>query len=344
VVELVEKKTWRLTEMLDNSGNKSMGNWRSNTELALDNLLMRNDQLALGYNRNLDSGNLDAKFEGFTVNYLISNGRHLFGASAARFDTDFTLPGINKNYLLETHSNKAGLSYEYLLARDQDSKHSFISGVDFTSQHSFADDIEIESQYRRLSVFFVGVKAKYYFGNRVFDWQLRYDEGTDWFHAMTAIPGGSNPRYGLVKAQMSLSVPLPDNAGLWRTSFQGQSGETDTPTLGQLYVGSRYNVRGFQDNSLFGATGAWLRNDLEAKAYKLDSVSITPYVGLDFGHVKPNAAQTVSQHDLVGGAVGFRVEQGDLKADITYTHAISRPDQFNQESRGKWLAHFSVAL
>lgn len=344
VVELVEKKTWRVTEMVDNSGNKAMGNWRSNTELAIDNPLMLNDQLALGYNRNLDGGTLDSKFQGFTMNYLISSGYHLFGAAASRFDTSFTLPGINTSYLLETHSNKASLTYEYLFARDQESKHSLISGLDYTNQHSFTDGIEIESQYRRLSVFYVGVKAKHYFGNRVFDWQLRHDQGTDWLHAMRAIPGGTDPRFAVVKAQMSLSIPLPDNAGLWRTSLQGQAGNTNTPTLAQLYVGSRYNVRGFQDNSLFGATGAWLRNDLESKANKWGAVAITPYVGLDVGHVKPNAVQTVSQHDLVGCAVGFRAEQGDFKADIAYTRALSRPDEFTQESRGKWLAHFSIAL
>jgi hemolysin activation/secretion protein len=344
VVELVEKKTWRVTEMVDNSGNKTMGNWRSNTELAIDNPLMRNDQLALGYNRNLDSGTLDAKFEGFTMNYLISSGYHLFGAAASTFHTSFTLPGVNQSYLLQTHSSKGGLSYEYLFARDQESKHTFISGLDFTTQRSYASDIQIESQYRRLSVFYVGVKAKHYFGNRVFDWQLRYDQGTDWFNAMHTIPGGTDPKYGLTKAQMSLSVPLPDNAGLWRTSLQGQSGNTTTPTSAQLYAGNRYNVRGYQDNSLYGATGAWWRNDLESKAYKWDAVAVTPYVGLDAGHVKPNTSQTVSQHHLVGCALGFRVEQGSAKADIAYTRSLSRPEEFAQESRGKWLAHLSIAL
>lgn len=344
VVELVQKKTWRITQMVDNSGNRAMGHWRSNTELALDNLLMRNDQLALGYNRNLDAGTLDAKFEGFTMNYLISSGYHLFGLAASTFHTSFILPGINESYLLQTHSSKGGLSYEYLFARDQDSKYSFISGVDFTHQRSYTNNIEIESQYRRLSVFYAGVKAKKYFGNRVLDWQLRYDQGTDWINAMQSIPGGTDPKYGLTKAQISWSVPLPDNAGLWRTSLQGQTGTDATPTLGQIYVGSRYNVRGYQDNSLFGTSGVWLRNDLESRAFKWDTFGITPYVGLDAGHVKPNAAQTVSQHHVVGYALGVRVEQGNLKADITYTRAVSRPEEFNQESRGKWLAHLSVAL
>jgi hemolysin activation/secretion protein len=344
VVELVEKKTWRVTAMVDNSGNKSMGHWRSNTELALDNLLLLNDQLALGYNRNLDDGQLSATFEGLTLNYLISNGYHLFGVSAASFLTNFTAPGINQSYALRTSSNKAGLSYEYLFARDQSSKHSVISGLDYTSQHSYSQDFEISSQQRRLSVFYWGVKGKHYLGNKVWDWQLRADQGTGLFDAMSTIPGGTDPRYSLTKAQTSLSVPLPENMGLWRSSFQWQSGKTTTPNLAQLYVGSRYNVRGFQDNSLFGSTGAWWRNDVESRSLNWGAVTATPYIGFDAGHVKPNASQSVSQHHLVGYALGLRVEQGKFKTDIAFTRAVSRPEEFNTESRERWLVHLSVAL
>lgn len=94
VVEMTEKSRTRWTEMLDNSGNASMGHWRSNTEFAIDNLLGRNDQLAIGYNRNLDRGTLGSTFEGFTANYSFSSGiahkvaHALVGcASAAAKDT-----------------------------------------------------------------------------------------------------------------------------------------------------------------------------------------------------------------------------------------------------------------
>jgi hemolysin activation/secretion protein len=149
VVEMTEKPRTRWTEMVDNSGNASMGHWRSNTEFAIDNLLGRNDQLAIGYNRNLDRGTLGSTFEGFTANYSFSSGNHLWGTSLAVFRTDFTLPGINQNYLLQTRSKKAGVSYEYLVTRDQSSKFSLIAGLDFTHQRSYTQDINIDSQYHQ---------------------------------------------------------------------------------------------------------------------------------------------------------------------------------------------------
>ncbi len=344
VVEMTEKPRTRWTEMVDNSGNTSMGHWRSNTEFAIDNLLERNDQLAIGYNRNLDGGTLGSTFEGLTVNYNLSSGNHLWGTSLAVFRTDFTLPGINQNYLLQTRSKKAGVSYEYLLTRDQSSKFSFIAGLDFTHQRSYTQDINIDSQYRRLAVAYAGFKGKQYFGNNIFDWQLRADQGTGLIDAMSSIPGGTDPRYWAHKAQANLTVPLPENKGVWRSSFQAQDSQDSIPTLGQMYVGSRYNVRGYQDNSLYGATGEWLRNDLESSPIRVDQVSLTPYVGYDAGHIKPNALQQVSQHHVTGMAVGIRIDWGKAKADLAYTRAMSRPEEFASESRGRWLAHLSIAL
>ncbi len=344
VVEMTEKSRTRWTEMVDNSGNTSMGNWRSNTEFAVDNMLERNDQLAIGYNRNLDRGTLGSTFEGLTGNYNLSNGNHLWGTSLAVFRTDFTLPGINQNYLLQTRSKKAGVSYEYLVTRDQSSKLSLIAGLDFTHQHSYTDGIEITSQFRRLAVAYAGVKGKQYFGNNIFDWQLRADQGTDWLGAMSSIPGGTDPGYWAHKAQASLTVPLPDNAGVWRSSVQMQDAQNNAPTLAQMYVGSRYNVRGYRDNSLFGSTGAWLRNDLESRPVRLDQLSLTPYVGYDAGHIKPTTQQQVSQHHVTGMAVGMRMDWGKVKADLAYTRALSRPEEFASESRSRWLAHLSIAL
>ena len=344
VVEMVEKPRTRWTEMIDNSGNTSMGHWRSNTEFAIDNLLGRNDQLAIGYNHNLDRGTLGSTFEGVTANYTLSDGKHLWGASLALFNTDFTLPGINQNYLLQTRSKKAGVSYEYLLTRDQSSKFSLIAGLDFTHQRSFTQNINIDSQYRRLAVAYAGIKGKQYFGNNIFDWQLRADQGTGLLDAMGSIPGGTDPRYWAHKAQANLTVPLPDNHGILRMSLQAQDSQTNAPTLAQMYIGSRYNVRGYQDNSLYGGTGAWLRNDLESSPIRVDQMSLTPYVGYDAGHIKPNAQQQVSQHHVTGMAVGVRVDWGKVKTDLAYTRALSRPEEFANESRERWLAHLSIAF
>ena len=347
VLELFEKPAWRVTGMLDNSGNKAMGEWRSNTELALDNLLGRNDQLAIGYNRNLDGGQLGAKFEGLTLNYFIPKGNPLVGFSASTYESIFTLPGINQDYGMRTRSTKAGLSYEYLLARSQGSKQILIAGLDFTRQTSHIGDIEIESQYRRLSVLYLGAKGKHYVGNQIYDWLFRIDQGTGLFNAMGTIPGGSDPRYALAKAQFSGLIPvslLPENWANWRSTLQFQAGSDKVPSLANLYVGSRYNVRGFRDFSLYGATGGWWRNDLESKSLRWGEGAVSFYAGLDTGWVKATDSQNVSQHHLSGCALGIRAEMGALKADLAYSRSLSRPDEFAAEAKGQWLAHLSIAI
>lgn len=348
VIELIEKPAWRITGMLDNSGTKAMGEWRSNTEFALDNLLGRNDQLAIGYNRNLDGGKLDAKFEGLTLNYFIPQGKHLVGVSASTYESIFALPGINQDYGMRTRSTKAGLSYDYLVSRSQGSKQSLIAGLDFTRQTSHIGDIEIESQYRRLAVLYLGAKGKHYVGNQIYDWLFRVDQGTGLFAAMGSIPGGSDPRYTLAKAQFSALLPLKtsysENWANWRSTLQIQAGNDKIPSLANLYVGSRYNVRGFRDFSLYGATGGWWRNDLESKSLRWGDGAVSFYAGLDTGWIKANASQEVSQHHLAGYAIGLRGDFRGFKVDVAYARAITRPEEFAAEAKGQWLAHFSIAI
>jgi len=86
MVNVDDKPRVRLSEMVDNSGTAALGKWKSTTEIAVDNLSQNNDQLAIGYIRNLDQGSMDAVFQGGTLNYLIPLGYHLFSVSASLMD------------------------------------------------------------------------------------------------------------------------------------------------------------------------------------------------------------------------------------------------------------------
>jgi hemolysin activation/secretion protein len=151
-VDIQDSPRARLSQMIDNSGTPSLGKWKSTTELAFDNLAVRNDQLAIGLLKNLDNGDLDALFQGVTFNYLLPVGYHLWSTSVSWIDTQFTLPGINTTYPLQTQAQKVGVGYEYLYSRDQQSKQSLLLGVDVSRQKTEVQNIEIQSQTRRLTV------------------------------------------------------------------------------------------------------------------------------------------------------------------------------------------------
>ncbi len=342
-LELAQRPIWRIAEIAENTGSETMGQWRSSTELALDNLLGRNDQLALGYNRNLQRGTLDGRFEGMTINWLMPLGYHLFSLTGAYYDSRFKVPGVNQDYgRMETRTQKIAANYEYLFHRGPADKESFVSGLETSRQSARLGGYELPSQKSQLTVYYAGVKGKLFEANRSYDWLLRWDKGLPALGAMDSLPGGLNPRFQSFKARLSATIPLADNIALWRSTVQWQSGDTDTPSSNQIFMGGRYDVRGFQDNSLIGYRGAYWRNDLEAKAWSMSELRITPYLGLDGGRVTGRASQSLSQNHIAGYALGARLEWRALRAEITWAAALSRPREF--ETDPKHYLYCSAAM
>ena len=72
-------------------------------------------------------------------------------------------------------------------------------------------------------------------------------------------------------------------------------------------------------------------------------INRVPHIRI-FNDIKPNAQQQVSQHHVTGMAVGMLMDWRKVKADLAYTRALSRPEEFASESRGRWLVHLSIAL
>lgn len=341
LVNVDEKPRVRLSEMVDNSGTSALGKWKSTTEIAVDNLSQNNDQLAVGYIRNLDQGTMNAVFQGGTLNYLIPLGYHLFSATASLIDSRFTLPGINQTYELKSRSAKLGMAYEYVYHRDQQSKQSLISGMDITRQKTHILDIEIESQTRRLSVAYMGAKGKHYQGNNVYEWMLRLEQGLEAFNAQETIPDGSNPQYRLAKLRLNGTWPVQDGKAIVRSAFQVQVAPSNIPTLAQMYVGGRYDVRGFKDNLLYAPSAWFLRNEYETDTKRYGDLAVNYYAGLDAGRVQKTSNRQLSQQHLIGAALGMRSDIKGFKLDLAYTRALSRPQEFVREDKSHWFALLS---
>ncbi len=341
-IGLQQSRRVRLTEMVDNSGTAALGRWKSTTELAVDNPSGHNDQLALGLITNLDQGELDARFRGLTLNYFIPNGYHLLSVSGSAIRTAFTLPGINASYPLHTRADKLGVGYDYLFARDQISKHSVTTGLDITRQHTTIADVEVPSQERRLTVLHLGYKGKLLWGRQSHEWALRLERGLQAFNAQTQLSDGSNPQYHLLRLRLASTWPLPDNRGLLRTLVQAQAAPANTPTLAQIYVGGRYDVRGYQQNSLYAPSGAFVRSEYESPAFNWGASRWHAYLGVDAGRVQTLPNRPLSQQHLSGGALGLRGEMGPLRIDLARVRALSRPLEFSHEARERWYVLLSL--
>ena len=266
-LDIKESRKWRINEIIDNSGNKSMGIWRSSTDLGFDNVFGINDQLAFVFNKNIDRGDYDSNFIGFGLSYNFAYGYNYFSINTSKYSNKFTLPGINQVYKFRNINRKLSLGYDYLVYRDQDSKLNLFSSLNLSRINSHFGNIEIGSQRRKLSIFDLGLKGKEYWGKNSLDWQIKTSKGLNIFSAMKEIAGGYDPRYRSTIAHISINSQLSDNF-LLRSTISAQNSDAKAPTSAYISIGSRNNVRGFHDNSIYGPDGFYLTNNLETSTYK----------------------------------------------------------------------------
>ena len=107
-----------------------------------------------------------------------------------------------------------------------------------------------------------------------------------------------------VEGQIQTGVRMGHKQGTYTMRFRSQF--TDQRLFGtdQFSIGGRYSVRGFSgEETLRGDSGYYVQNEW---ALPFRKQQITPYVGIDIGHVWGPSTETQLGTTLIGGVVGVR--------------------------------------
>jgi hemolysin activation/secretion protein len=298
-------------------------------DASYDNLLGLNDTLTLGYNVNTDDHPMrTSQSSSVKISIPYQKGSWTIGHSHQDFAR--TIQGINQNYNVAGNSRVTSLGVERLLHRDQQARAYVYGKLERKRSRNYIEDYEIETQRRNLTVLSAGVRGdKKYPDKSKWEWQVGGKFGIGAFNAMKDIPGPAVSRFELITLNTTYTKPIQDGRYTYIGTFSAQGSKRELPGSEQFGAGGRYDVRGFHEDSLYGNTGAFLRNTFEAKPLKEDDVELTPYIGWDIGWVDEPATTTWSKPLITGAAIGSRLKWGkNLEAEATYTHALKRPSEF----------------
>ena len=151
---------------------------------------------------------------------------------------------------------------------------------------------------------------------------LRYEVGKAWqiiqlhYTKWLGLKGRFKREYesviSKVYSRCALEVNLRISAYLLRISFS---------------IGGRYSVRGFSgEETLRGDSGYYVQSEWSLPFRKQQ---ITPYVGIDIGHVWGPSTETQLGTTLIGGVVGVRGTVGDaVNYDVSLGTPIKKPEGF----------------
>ena len=122
----------------------------------------------------------------------------------------------------------------------------------------------------------------------------------------------------------------------WRTIISGQKSPDHLFGSERISLGDRYTVRGFDNTSISGDSGGYIKNELglnlpqftENKYANFFVGNLQPYVGFDSGmtklHLGKDSENTASGY-VSGWATGIRNNSEYLSFDLAYAQAINAP-------------------
>jgi hemolysin activation/secretion protein len=336
------KKPWYLTLTFDNSGYETTGANKASSSLLYDNLLGHNDILSMDLNINADDDDNTKRSRNFSLSYSIPFGNWLYSYSRSYHSYRRIIQGVNQAYLVNGHSRSDNFGFQRLMHRDQSGRFYLYGTLSLKESKNFIEHFEIRTQRRDLTILDAGFSGDDLLGGAAINYRAGVKLGLNAFNGMNDIPGPAVSESKVLHAKVTLQLPIANKDYTLKTTLAGQLTNDELSGSEQFGVGGRYDVRGFHDDSLYGNSGFYMRNEIETKPFSHDGAKTKLFVGLDGGAIKDSETVTWSEHTIAGVSTGARIELGEhISGEITLSRAIKRPDEF---TGNKNQAYLSVSM
>ena len=218
-----------------------------------------------------------------------------------------------------------------MLARDANSKTSAYLSIWAKQSHNFIGDIEMVVQRRQLGGWEAGWAHRQILGGATLDLNAGYRRGTGAFGSQRLVnedmEGSSRPQVIQLGALYNLPFSLASQRMRYSLAVRAQHAGRSLLPQDRFSLGSRFSVRGFDEQRILSADEGWLvRNDL---GISLGGSGQEAYLGLDYGQLYGrHSDQLVGKH-LAGMVLGIRGGAYGLTYDLFAGRALSTPIGFS---------------
>ncbi|MGG1944218.1 ShlB/FhaC/HecB family hemolysin secretion/activation protein [Trinickia sp. NRRL B-1857] len=326
-------KQWHMVLGIDNAGLNSTGKTGLSGSLTYDSPLYLFDQLQIAGATNANFGAPGEGTRSIAANYSVPIGYAMFSVGASRSRYKQTVPAFDGpvQYNGVQSQLQAGLSG--VIFRNASARTELHGDVYRRINRNTYDGVELPAQTRDVMGYELGLSHRQYVGRVVMDAAIAW---------RASLPGLSN-RPGMVldepdfdgKTEIGLAsvgVQLPfevSNQSLsYRFDWNTQNARTPLSPADYFTIGTRYSVRGFNQQMTLAAESGWsISNELDwylPAAIGTQSI----YAGVDLGRVRGRAADFLTGQTLMGAVLGARGQvapKNPLGAAFIYDLSVGWP-------------------
>ena len=321
----------RVNLSVDNAGLKSTGRYLGALTLSWDHALTLNDLLYVSVNRSLfESSPGPRGTEGHTVHYSLPFGYWLLGATASSNEYRQPVANPQGTTVYSGESANQELKLSRVLARDATRK--TIGHLSAWARQSDNDvgGLQIQVQHRQTAGWEAGLTHREILGDATLDLNAAYRRGTGAFGATRldseASEGSTRLELMQVGALYNLPFALAGQRLRYTLALRAQQAWTSLLPQDRFSLGSRFSVRGFDEQRVLSADRGWLvRNDL---GFSLGGSGLEAYAGLDYGEVRGRHSESLAGTHLAGMVVGLRGGVLGVACDVFAGRSLSGPDGF----------------
>lgn len=337
-------KRWHLSLGADNAGQKTTGRYQLNGSLTLDSPLHLYDQLQISGSTNADFGNPRKGTGSAAVSYSVPFGYAMFTLGASRSRYLQTLAGYDEPIEYSGVQSRIDAGVSGVVFRNARARTQLHAKLYHAQNRNVIDGVNIEPQARDLWGYELGIAHRQYLGaaqiDGAFAWRASLPGMSK--NPGTVIGDGSfNGRTALEIASVDALVPfrLFDQPLSYRFGWSMQNARTPLTSPDFFLIGTRYAVRGFDQQLQLAAESGWVVSN------ELDWYVPTPwgpqalYAGIDVGRVRGPAAQWLVGNTLAGAVIGVRgalmpafAHGAALGYDLSLGVPVHRPHGFPNQS------------
>ncbi|MEB2544550.1 ShlB/FhaC/HecB family hemolysin secretion/activation protein [Burkholderia cenocepacia] len=337
-------KRWHAVIGTDNAGLDSTGKYELSGSFTFDSPFHLYDQLQIAGTTNANFGASDKGNQSVSANYSVPIGYTMLTLSASRSRYKQTVAGFDApiEYSGVQSQLQAGLSG--VIYRNAHARTELHGNLFHKISRNSLDGVDLPVQHRDIIGYELGIAHRQYIRDVVLDGSFAWRASLPGLSSNSGTVVGSPDFDGKTQVELaSVSAQVPFKIGSQAFSYQFgwnmQNARTPLTPSDYFTIGTRYAVRGFDQQLTLAAESGWVVSN------ELDWYVPTPvgtqalYAGIDAGRVRGPAAQYLLGETLVGAVVGVRgnlapknVLGAALNYDVSLGFPLSKPQGFKTSS------------
>ena len=326
---------WHLNVSTDNYGQKNSGRWLVRTNASLDSPLGLSDFVSL--NANITTDNPNTRFNrSYTLLYSLPYGAFTFSTFGSYSEYEFHQQLQTRTVRLHGDTTQIGVRGDYVLYRNQKQIDTFNMQVTHKRIRNYFSQIRLDLSSPALTTIELGINHLHIIPNGVVSVNLSAEKAVGWFGADSSpnIANGNNNDYRFTKVKLFANwqqrFSLLDSTFLFNSVVIGQYSPDTLPGVEWLSLTDKSAIRGFDQSTLSGDNGGYLRHSL-SYPYRINTFAMTPRIGLDAGRVQQhgNVEGWRSGYGISSG-INFQYRQTQLDVEVAKGHLLYAQSNSNK--------------